>query len=352
MRVLITGGCGNLGRYVAEEFLTHGHTPVLFDRVSPAESSYPFQTPATFIRGELLSLADCIGALRESGAEAIVHLGAIPFPTDHPDPAVRALGPRAGLPDDATFRINTLGTYYLLDAARTCHVSRLAMASTYFVLGLGFRISDTQWRVAYLPIDEQHPTTPEDSYSLSKLIDELTLAAYTRAWGIRTTALRLLGVWYPHRQRELPRGYFGGQASLDRHFDGWMYLDARDAAQAFRLAIERDDVPSNAVYFVATDSRLGEPARDAITRLYPTLAEQAAAMQPDDLPISFAAATHSLGYEPHYSWRTQPDLLRQPGGWTSRLSSGKALLRRLQRHGADGDQPSTNEHARNRVRSR
>jgi UDP-glucose 4-epimerase len=305
MRVLITGGCGNLGRYTATEFVTHGHQPFLFDRKSPAEAPLPFATDHPFIRGELTSGEDVLRAVREAQAEAIVHLGAIPHATDHPATVARKLERGEGLPDDETWRVNMLGTYYVLDAARREGVKRVALASTYFVLGLGFRISDMPWNPEYLPIDEDHPNTPEDTYSLSKLCNEQMLASYTRAWGIRTIALRLLGVSYPHREGDTHRERFGRNAGETKNFNAWMYLDGRDGAQAFRLAIEKDDLPEHDAFFLATDTHLGEPSRDAVARVFPHLAQKAARMGPADLIISIEKAKRVLGYQPRYSWRQE-----------------------------------------------
>ena len=306
MRILITGGCGNLGRHTADELAAHGHQPFLFDRKGPDEVPLPFTTEHAFLRGELTSGDDCLRAVEVSKAEAIIHLGAIPHATDHPATVARSRerGDSAP-PEDSTFKINTLGTYYMLDAARRLGVRRFAMASSYFVLGLGFRISTTSWLPEYLPIDERHPNTPEDSYSLSKLLNEEMLAAYSRAWGIRTVALRLLGVSHPHRANDLHRERFGKPAGPAKNFDPWMYLDGRDGAQAFRLAIEHDELPPFEVFFVATDTRLGEPSRDAIVRIFPLLADKVKAMGPDDLPISMDKARRLLGYQPRYSWRNE-----------------------------------------------
>lgn len=303
MRVLVTGGCGNLGRYTADELAANGHRPFLFDRQSPEEAPLPFRTGHPFIRGDLTTGEDVRRAVHESSAQAIVHLGAIPHATDHPATVARKAERGGGLPDDETFRVNMLGTYYVLDAARREGVRRVAMASTFFVLGLGFRISDRAWNPEYLPIDERHPNTPEDSYSLSKLMNEEMLAACTRAWGIRTIALRLLGVSYPHREGDTHRDRFGKPAGQATNFMGWMYLDGRDGAQAFRLAIEKDDLPDHDVFFMATDTHLGEPCRDAISRTFPHLAEMAARMGPDDLTISIEKAKRVLGYRPQHSWR-------------------------------------------------
>ena len=76
MRVLVTGGCGNLGRLTVEELAAHGHQPFAFDRKGPDEAPIPFSAPHPFIRGELTSGEDVLRAVREARAEAIVHLGA------------------------------------------------------------------------------------------------------------------------------------------------------------------------------------------------------------------------------------------------------------------------------------
>jgi len=78
MRVLVTGGCGNLGRHSADELAAHGHQPFLFDRKGPDEVPLPFATEHPFLRGELTSGEDCLRVVEESKAEAIIHLGAIP----------------------------------------------------------------------------------------------------------------------------------------------------------------------------------------------------------------------------------------------------------------------------------
>src|SRR5690606_33468429 len=136
-------------------------------------------------------------------------------------------------------RVNTMGTYYLMDAARRFGVKTVVAASSYYVLGLGFRISGRPFQVDYLPIDEDHPLRPEDTYSLSKLMNEETLKAYGLAYGIRTVAFRLNGVDYPS-MRDMYR-YDIAPEARPNHVGGpvgttHQYIDPRDAAQAFHLA--------------------------------------------------------------------------------------------------------------------
>jgi UDP-glucose 4-epimerase len=299
--VLITGGAGNLARYVADDFVKHGYVVTLFDRFTPKQVPSPWETDLPFVLGDLTSLADCMRAIALARAEAIVHLGAIPFNTEH-----QPLKPSwSNLPEDETMRVNTMGTFYLMDAARRLGVKQVVMASTFYVLGLGFRISDKPYEVKYLPIDEEHPNTPEDTYSLSKVLDEEILQAFNRAYDIQGVALRLMGVDMPHRPThkmgqvpEAQPGWVGGPKGTT-----WQYVDARDVAQACRLSLEAKGLDGFEAFYLSTDTQLVEETRAAVERLYPDLKEMAANLHGYEGIISIAKAQRKLGYQPQYSWR-------------------------------------------------
>src|SRR5437879_4792243 len=82
MKILITGGTGNVAEYLVKQ-LERDHELVLFDRVRPGEGRIPFVANHQFVEGDLTSEADCTRAV--AGCEAVMHLGAIPFPTEDPD---------------------------------------------------------------------------------------------------------------------------------------------------------------------------------------------------------------------------------------------------------------------------
>ena len=307
MNVLITGGSGNLGRCIATELSQYGHHVTLFDRVEPAHAPVPWETDLPFVQGELTSAEDCRAAVAAAQAEVICHVGAIPHATDHPG-LKKNIQDAGGslLPDDETMRVNIMGTYYILDAAQRAGVKQVVFASTFFVLGLGFRLSDTPWLPSYLPIDEDHPLTPEDSYSLSKLMNEEMLAACTRAYGVRTVAFRLMGVYYAHRDDSARRFHQTADQAVGNEkpaFGSWLYVDGRDVAQAFRLAIAADNLDPHERFYLASDRTIAESPRDAVRRLFPELQAMAANLGPDDFLISIERARRRLGYEPRYSWR-------------------------------------------------
>ena len=75
MRVTVTGASGNLGAYVVRELASAGHETILFDRVAPAGA-----TDHAVVLGDLADTRACEQAL--VGADALVHLGGIPFASE------------------------------------------------------------------------------------------------------------------------------------------------------------------------------------------------------------------------------------------------------------------------------
>ena len=159
----------------------------------------------------------------------------------------------------------------------------------------------------YVPIDEEHPLRPEDTYSLSKLLDEHILAAFTRAYGIKTVALRLMGVDYPHDRRHTmgsrPEGrpdHVGGPIGGTHQ-----YVDAEDVALACRLSLEAQGLEDFEAFYISTDTTLAEETRPVVERLYPDLKDMAANLSGMEGMISIDKARRKLGYGPQHSWRNQ-----------------------------------------------
>lgn len=155
MKVLVTGVSGRLGPYVAAELEKAGHELVLFSRRQPA----PELSKCTWVQGDIANFEDCLRAA-QGHFDAIQHLAAQPWPTDHP--GQRKLAEEQRLPFDATMRSNIMGTYYLLQAAARTGISTFVMTGSNCALGHGYRISDIPFPLRYLPVDEEHPSAVED----------------------------------------------------------------------------------------------------------------------------------------------------------------------------------------------
>src|SRR6185295_7755121 len=148
-KVLVTGGCGRLGRYVVDDLRARCSLTVL-DIAGPAD-----------VAADITDYA----ALRQAfaGQDAVVHLAAIPNPRT--------------APADVTFQVNVQGTWAVLQAAEDCGVKRVVVASSDALLGIYYNLAD--WRPQYLPIDEDHPLRPVDFYSLSKECTETIGRSYS-----------------------------------------------------------------------------------------------------------------------------------------------------------------------------
>ncbi|MEM7536892.1 MAG: NAD(P)-dependent oxidoreductase [Chloroflexota bacterium] len=265
MKVMITGASGKLAAYVIRE-LADEHELVLFSRRQPDDEfgQYPW------VQGDLTSFEDCQRAVE--GVDAIQHIGAQPWPVDHPAMRERAEG--MGIPFDATFKSNMMGTYYLMQAAVEAGVSCVVMAGSNCALGHGFRISDTPFPIQSLPIDETHPCYPEDSYSYTKHAGEGLLASFTRGYGIRTYVTRIAGICPADRRQAM--------AESAKPIEGWSpwlwcWVGSEDVASAHRLLMEHgmaadSTLPDHDVYFLnGDDTTLLEPTQEVVERFRPDL---------------------------------------------------------------------------------
>jgi UDP-glucose 4-epimerase len=298
MRVTITGGVGNLAEYVIKE-LEGEHELLLFDRLRPGEGRYPYKTDHPFLQGDLTSFEDCQKAVEQ--ADAVIHLGAIKYATDPPDYAERARQRgRTPLPFDETMRVNTMGTWYLLEAARRANVRTVVAATTNVVMGFDF-MAENPSCIDYLPIDEEHPIYPTYSYGLSKRFNEETMLAFTRTYGLRTYALRPAMICRAERMRNLAETI---KPVTEWDLGLWGYEDIRDMARAFRMCLEAaEEMPPHAVFYInAADTRAYEDSIELIRRARPQLLDKPISLEGRQSLISTAKAKRFFGWEAEHSW--------------------------------------------------
>jgi nucleoside-diphosphate-sugar epimerase len=317
--VLVTGGSGRLGGFVCPYLKENGYNVVSFDMAPPRPESSNLKAGIPFVQGSLTDLGDCLRAIAFAKPDVIVHLGAIPFNVDLQPPFDPAYSnPRITdgarfmqmMPEKSTMEINTMGSFYIADAARRLGVKKIVAASSYFVLGIGFRLSGTSYEPEYLPMDEEHPLLPEDSYSLSKVLGEEIYRAFVRAYGMNIVALRLLGVHYHDAGMMMHKFDVQVPAASpeDKGYlisDTFQYADARDIAVFVKLSIEATNLNPFEAFYVATDTKYREPTATIVARRWPFLAEKAKDIPGTEGIISIKKAEKLLGYKPAYSWRNQ-----------------------------------------------
>jgi UDP-glucose 4-epimerase len=165
LKVLVIGGAGYIGSHVAREFLDRGDEVAVFDNLSSGvrENLFP---ESRFVMGDILDYPALEAATR--GMDAIVHLAAF-----------KAAGESMIVPEKYSLN-NIAGTVNILNAAVAAGVRKLVFSSSAATYG----------EPEYLPIDERHPTNPENYYGFTKLEIERIMGWYDRLKGLKFASLR------------------------------------------------------------------------------------------------------------------------------------------------------------------
>ena len=250
MKILVTGAAGLVGAHVARELLDHGHEVRALDKTNV---SADLRRRVEMVYADI---SDRMAMLRAAqGCEAIAHLAATSNPVHGRELEI--------------FEPNVVGTHYVLAAAEVQGISRVVLASSCSIYGAPF--AKNPFHFDYLPVDEAHPQRAEDLYAVSKAAGELTAAAISRRSGMATTCLRINNV---HDLESQHRGWMKRNLEhAHEHPSGdfWHYIDVRDVARAFRLALENVDSGHHTPIIVTRDVWTTKSPRELIERHYPEL---------------------------------------------------------------------------------
>lgn len=175
--ILVTEAAGRLGKSVFSRLIEKGYGVLGTDRAPYDNSPTPFRQADLCDKKEVEELL--------TGAEAIIHMGAIPGP---------------GHEAYETFGNNVLSTFNVLQAAADQEVRRVVFASSAFAMG--WSGDPTAFVPRYLPLDEQHPMTPFESYGLSKQVGECIAEMVARRTKTSVASLRFTNVVSPEEQKK------------------------------------------------------------------------------------------------------------------------------------------------------
>ena len=277
MRIALTGSTGKLGSVVLRELREAGHDVVGLDIVGAREPG--------FVQVDLTDYGQVVDALggvdRTERFDAVVHLGAIPAP------GIRT--------DVATFHNNMTSTFNVFWAAVRLGIRRIVYASSETVLGLPFDVPPP-----YIPVDEEYAARPESVYSIVKVLEE-QLATELVRWhpDLSITALRFSNVMVPEDYAEFPS--FDADP-LQRKWNLWGYIDARDGAQAIERALEVAPTGFDRFIIAAADTVMSRSNAELVAEVFPEVPISAEFGEHETL-LSIHKARRLLGFSPQHSWR-------------------------------------------------
>jgi nucleoside-diphosphate-sugar epimerase len=290
-RIIFTGGSGKAGQYAVQHLVEHGYHVLNLD-TKPLDNP-SVRTLITDITdsgqvfnalSSTIELHEFAPSLRPPKIDAVVHFAAIP---------------RIMLvPDNEVFRINTMGTYNVIEAATKLGIPKVIIASSETTYGLVFANEPRDPK--YLPLDEDYPVDPMDSYALSKICNERTAHAFAQRNGTDIYALRIGNVIEPHEYAKFPEFFKNPEG---RKRITWSYIDARDLGQIVRLAIEKDGL-GYAVFNAANDDCSSDlPTAELLRRYYPGVRLTRELGEFETL-LSNRKVREELGFKETHNWRS------------------------------------------------
>ena len=286
--VLITGGIGNLGQFVVGE-LENDYNLCIFD-----EKSKPNDFNHEYIQGDITDFSSVTSACR--GVDAVVHLAAIPIDTGE------AL---------ELWSVNSTGTFNVYEAAAQNGIKKVLYSSS--ICSYGFEFWSKPFTPDHFPLEETHPLKADDSYGMSKIIGEVLGYGYSNRYGMSICCFRLATILFPGLEftkswiEQIDNPEFDllpGVVSIKDTI--WAYVDARDVAKAFRLALENDDIQFEIFNIGAVDVFSNRESLELINKFYPDCREvNEELFQKNRFKALYgiSKAERELKYQPAYTWR-------------------------------------------------
>lgn len=346
MKVVVTGGAGNVGRVAVARLLRHGHAVRVLDHQPESELDRETRQDlqgADYRQVDIRDFESLCPHFEEM--EAVVHLAAIPHP--------------GGGPEHEIFHINCAGAFNVYRAAADAGITRVVSASSINALGYNYGVKP--FAIRYLPIDEDHPTYTTDPYSFSKRVLEETAAYFWRREGVSGVCLRFPFVlrrtseWAPRMKGflELRQEAFAELAALpeaeqraridplvaefdaqraerlsekpwspthrghrrpDRlptpeqmlmlgRADFWAIIDAEDAAQALERGVLAEYEGSHVLFVNDSHNAVGVPSRELVALFFPEVTMWTHEVHGVETLVSIDRARELLGFEPEHSVR-------------------------------------------------
>jgi nucleoside-diphosphate-sugar epimerase len=339
MRILVTGGMGDVGRPIVKWLLEKGHEVRVLD--------LHCETPIEGADCRIGTITD-FASLHEhmEGMEGVIHLAAYRVP--------------GMAPETELFHVNVDGTFNIFRAAADAGIKRVVCASSINAFGYNYGIKFPPDQLRYFPLDEEHPTYTTDPYSFSKQINEEIGKYFWRREGISSLLLRFPAVCDPRspvgfskmmlvfaeqcrnqtkqvmslpepqrsqRVKEIVSAHeararsrmFEAEAEYDDSPEAldwmqdlaipfgrsnfWTILDARDAAQAAEKGLLADYEGSHAAFISDDQNLVGLPTRELAAVWFPEVTTWKRPVSGAETLVSIDLVRELIGFEVNYPYR-------------------------------------------------
>ena len=291
MRVMFTGGSGKAGRVVVAYLMEQGHRVLNVDKV-------PLDIPGLDnLIADITDSGQMFNALTsyagfdelEPGTgvpkfDAVVHFAAVPRILMNPD--------------NETYRVNVIGTYNVMEAAVKLGVRKIVFASSETAYGICF--ADGERKPDYIPVDEDHPVVPEDSYAMSKVVNEVTGRSFHQRSGADIYGLRINNVIAPEQYESDFPTWLVNPDMRRRNF--FAYIDARDLGQIVDLCLKTDGLGFQ-IFNASNDDHSVALTTPEITERYYKGVPVKGEMGADETLYSNRKAREMLGFRQQHPWR-------------------------------------------------
>ncbi len=289
-KIFVTGGSGKAGKHLIPYLLEKDYSVVNADVVplmihgvdninlDITDSGQVFNALSGYANIPELKSGEGIKSF-----DAVVHLAAIP----------RILVK----PDNETFRINTLGTYNIIEAATKLGIKKIIFASSETTYGFCFAQGNPipKW----LPIEEDYETSPTDSYGLSKVLNEQTGKAFQKRTGIDIYALRIGNIVEPNEYYRFEEFCKNPSIRLRNLFN---YIDARDLAQAIELCVKKDGLGYEVFNVTHNINSVNLTTQEIINQFFPNV-KLKRKMDEYESILSNRKIKEVLGFKPIHNWK-------------------------------------------------
>lgn len=301
-KCLVVGGAGFIGRELCRQLADGGDELYVLER-----SNQPKGVPGVWLKGDIREPESIQAALGNHEFDVIYHTASHAGDTGDPVDMVTT---------------NLLGLAHMLVYARETRPGRFVLTSSVsahgWYPGAEFHPAD------YLPVDEKHPTRPQDMYSSTKRMQEILGLTFYHQYKVPVTVLRLTVVAGPAGRggasawREFAAKLREGKSVQIFHFSAeevCHYVDVRDVARMHIVAGEHPNAPGEIFDCCGPTPTRGSEFAAIVEHLVPGIKVEYgfpwSLAQGGEIYFDMSKAKELLDYEPRYTFEETLHSIKQ-----------------------------------------